>query len=30
VLVQDGIYLIKDFPEHPVSRLLKVSIYLVI
>jgi hypothetical protein len=27
VLVQDGIYLIKDFPNHPVSHMLKVSIY---
>ena len=24
-LVQDGIYMIKDFPEHPISCLLKVS-----
>jgi hypothetical protein len=30
VLVQDGIYFIKDFPNHSVSHLLKVSIYLVI
>jgi hypothetical protein len=28
VLVQDGIYLIRDFPNHPVSQLLKVSFSL--
>jgi hypothetical protein len=28
VLVQDGIYLITDFPNHPVSQLLKVSFSL--
>jgi hypothetical protein len=27
VLVQDGIYLVKQFPKHPMSQLLKVSIY---
>ena len=29
VLVQDGIYFVKDFPKHPMSLLLKVSIYSV-
>ena len=29
VLVQDGIYLINDFPDHPMSKLLKVSIHYV-
>jgi hypothetical protein len=27
VLVQDGVYLVKDFPKHPMSHLLKVSFY---
>jgi hypothetical protein len=27
VLVQDGIYLVDEFPEHPISHLLKVSFY---
>jgi hypothetical protein len=25
VLVQDGIYLVNEFPDHPMSHLLKVS-----
>ena len=29
VLVQDGIYLILDFPNHPMSALLKVRQFLV-
>ena len=28
ILVQDGIYFVKDFPMHPVSHLLKVSFLL--
>ena len=28
VLVQDGIYFVDDFPDHPMSHLLKVSILL--
>jgi hypothetical protein len=28
VLVQDGIYFIRDFPNHPMSQLLKVSFLL--
>jgi hypothetical protein len=27
VVVQDGIYFVSDFPDHPMSHLLKVSIY---
>ena len=27
VLVQDGIYLVRDFPNHPMSQLLKVSFH---
>ena len=30
VLVQDGIYFVKDFPEHPMSRMLRVSFVLCI
>jgi hypothetical protein len=26
VLVQDGVYFVKDFPNHPVLQLLKVSL----
>ena len=29
VLVQDGIYLIRDFPNHPMSHMLMVSFYYV-
>jgi hypothetical protein len=25
VLVQDGVYFVKDFPDHPMSQYLKVS-----
>jgi hypothetical protein len=28
VLVQDGIYFTRDFPNHPMSRYLRVSFYL--
>ena len=29
VLVQDGIHLVRDFPSHPMSHMLKVSFHLV-